>query len=203
MYIEEHKHGFNARLDPFGRAGVAIKRALTLDAANPFAFHALAQASFFQQDRHAFLAAADRAIALNPLDGSTVAYMGILIAYAGEWERGVAIADHASSLNPHHPGWYRFAAFYDCYRRRADADALEIGPRLALGMPAFYYSHVALAVAHAQLDHVEAARNALAEAVTLMPDLAAAVPNEMNKWLHWNPDLRERITEGLRKAGLR
>jgi non-specific serine/threonine protein kinase len=201
MYIEEHKHGFNARPDPFGRAQAAIRRALALDAANQFAYHALAQASFFQHDLSAFGPAAERAIALNPLDGGTVAYMGILIAYSGDWERGVEIADRAINLNPHHPGWYRFAAFYNCYRKGADADALEIGQRLALGMPTYYYSHLALAVAHAQLGHLEAARAALAEAVKLVPDFAAAVPREMEKWLHWNPELRARIAEGLGKAG--
>jgi TolB-like protein len=202
MYIEEHKHGFNARPDPFGRAQAAIRRALALDAANQFAYHALAQASFFQHDLSAFAPAANRAIALNPLDGGTVAYMGILIAYSGDWERGVEIADRAINLNPHHPGWYRFAAFYNCYRKGADADALAIGHRLAMGMPTYYYSHVAVAVAHAQLGHRAEARAALTQAVKLVPDLGAALPGEMEKWLHWNPDLRARIIDGLCKAGL-
>jgi hypothetical protein len=68
-------------------------------------------------------------------------------------------------------------------------------------MPTYYYSHVALAVAHAQLGQLEAARTALAEAVKLVPDFAAAVPREMQKWLHWNPELRARIADGLGKAG--
>jgi TolB-like protein len=202
MYIEEHKHGFNPRPDPFGRALAAVRRALALDAFNQFGYHALAQASFFQHDLSAFRLAAERAMSLNPLDGSTVAYMGILVAYSGDWERGVAIADRAMSLNPHPPGWYRFAAFYNCYRKGEDADALDIAERLRMGMPAYYYSYLALAVAHAQLGHVDAARAAAREIVTLVPDFVTTIHHKMAQWQHWNPDLRARIVDGLRKAGL-
>ena len=44
-------------------------------------------------------------------------YMGFLTAYAGDWERGGALAEQARNLNPHHPGWYRFPSVFDAYRK--------------------------------------------------------------------------------------
>ena len=41
----------------------------------------------------------------------------MLIAYAGDWERGFALVERAMQLNPRHPGWYWFAHFYDAYRQ--------------------------------------------------------------------------------------
>jgi tetratricopeptide (TPR) repeat protein len=69
----------------------------------------VAQAYFFRREFEAFRNAAERAIALNPMDACTVAFMGILLAYTGEWERGCALTRRAIELNPSHPGWYRFA----------------------------------------------------------------------------------------------
>ena len=37
-------------------------------------------------------------------------------------------AEKAMQLNPHHPGWYRFAAYNDAFRRGDDRGALESAP---------------------------------------------------------------------------
>ncbi len=50
---------------------------------NALAYHALACVLFFKRSLPAFRAAAERAISLNPMDGATIAYMGILMAFAG------------------------------------------------------------------------------------------------------------------------
>ena len=67
----------------------------------------------------AFRNAAERTIALNR-DGRRTRrrIIGLLMAYAGDWERGCALAESARQLNPHHPGWYWLAAIFDAYRKR-------------------------------------------------------------------------------------
>jgi hypothetical protein len=40
------------------------------------------------------------------MDRFTLAYLGFLTSYAGDWERGGAPSAKARSLNPYHPGWY-------------------------------------------------------------------------------------------------
>jgi hypothetical protein len=47
-------------------------------------YSALATSLFFRKERLDFRVAAERSIALNPMDGSTVAFMGLLMAATGD-----------------------------------------------------------------------------------------------------------------------
>ncbi len=38
------------------------------------------------------------------MDGNSIAFLGELLTYAGEWKRGLALAARAKQLNPNHPG---------------------------------------------------------------------------------------------------
>jgi serine/threonine protein kinase/tetratricopeptide (TPR) repeat protein len=196
LYREEYAHGFNVRPDPLGRALAAARRAVEVAPSNHLAYHALASALFFRRELQAFRSAAERAIALNPMDGFTAAYLGMLMAYAGDWERGCALAEQAMQLNPHSPGWYRFASFFDAYRKSDYRGALDVV--LKINMPGFWRTNLALAAAYGQLGELEAARNALRALLTLKPDFA--VREELAKW--WDAGLVEHLIDGLRKAGL-
>jgi TolB-like protein/Flp pilus assembly protein TadD len=198
MYLEEHKHSFNVRPDPLGRALTAARRAVELDPANQLAYFALATANFFLKDFDGFRLAAERALALNPLDGNTKGWMGLLIAYAGDWERGVALAAEAMTLNPHHPGWYHFGSFWNHYRKGEYPQALECVRKI--NMPSYFYWHAALAATYGRLGRVEEARRAAGELLKLYPDYSAKAREELAKWL--GPEMVEHFIEGLRKAGL-
>jgi TolB-like protein len=101
---EEYTHGFNLRPDPLGRAFAAAQRAIEAAPSNHLAYHALASVLYFRKEFQAFRSTAERAIALNPMDGFTIAYLGFLVAYSGDWESGCALVERARNLNPHHPG---------------------------------------------------------------------------------------------------
>jgi serine/threonine protein kinase len=81
MYRDEHCHGFNLRPDPLGRALAAARHGVDAAPSNHLAQQALAATLFFQKDILAFRPAAERAIELNRMDGSTAAVLGILIDY--------------------------------------------------------------------------------------------------------------------------
>jgi serine/threonine protein kinase/tetratricopeptide (TPR) repeat protein len=198
LYREEYTHGLNLRPDPIGRALAAARRAVDAAPTDHLAYHALASALFFRRELGAFRTAAERAIALNSMDGFTAAYLGLQIAYAGDWKRGCALAERATRLNPHHPGWYWFPLFFDAYRQRDYERALEIA--LKVNMPGFWRAQFALAVVYGQLGEQEAARNAIGELLTIRPDFAVVGREELRKW--WDADLTEHLIEGLRKAGL-
>jgi len=198
MYKEEHTHGFNLRPDSLGRALAAARRAVEAAPSNHLAYHALAATLFFRRELPAFRNAAERAVALNPMDGFTMAYLGFLIAYAGDWERGCALAEQARGLNPHHPGWYWFPSVLDAYRRSDYRGALDFA--LKVNMPGFWRTNVALAAAYGQLSELEAARNAVQQLLAVRPDFAVLAREELGKW--WDAELVEHLIEGLRKAGL-
>ena len=198
LYREEYNHGFNVRPDPLGRALAAARRAVDAAPSNHLAHHALASVLFFRREMQAFRSAAQRAIELNPMDGFTIAYMGFLISFSGDWERGCALMEQARSLNPNHPGWYWFPPFFNAYRKGDYRAALEFA--LKVNMPGFWRNELALAATYGQLGELELARNAAQELLAARPDFATVAREECRKW--WDPDLVEQIIDGLRKAGL-
>ena len=195
---EEYTHGFNVQPDSLGRALATARRAVEIAPANHLAYHALASAQFFRREVQAFRISAERAIALNPMDGFTAAYLGFLIAYAGDWERGCALAIRARQLNPHHPGWYWFGSFFDAYRKGDYRGALDYA--LKVNMPGFWRTSLALATAYGQLGDTQAARNAARDLLVLRPDFPVVAREELGKW--WDPQLVEHLIDGLGKAGM-
>jgi TolB-like protein/Tfp pilus assembly protein PilF len=198
LYREENNHGFNVRPDPVGRALAAARRAVDTAPSNHLAHHALASVLFFRRETQAFRSAAQRAIELNPMDGFTIGYMGFLISYSGDWERGCALMEKARNLNPNHPGWYWFPPFFNAYRKGDYRAALEFA--LKVNMPGFWRNELALAATYGQLGELELARNAALELLAVRPDFAVVAWEECRKW--WDPELVEQIIDGLRKAGL-
>jgi TolB-like protein/Flp pilus assembly protein TadD len=196
---DEYKHDFNTRPDPLGRALDAARRAVDLAPSNHLSHQALAAALFFRRDLDAFRQAAERSIALNPMDGNSVAFLGCLIAYAGDWTRGMALVDRATALNPHHPGWFWLPKFCHAYRERDYAAALDAAVKV--NMPDYFFSHATMVAARGQLGGPEAAREALQHLLRLKPDVARTIRHEFSKWFV-DRELVEHIVEGLRKAGL-
>jgi TolB-like protein/Tfp pilus assembly protein PilF/tRNA A-37 threonylcarbamoyl transferase component Bud32 len=198
LYREEYTHEFNLLPDPLGRAYAAATRAIEAAPSNHYAHHALASVLFFRKELQAFQSAALRAIALNPMDGFTFAYMGSLFAYSGDWERGCAFSEKARSINPHHPGWYWFVPLYDAYRKGDYRRALDIA--LKVNMPGFWRTQAALAAVYGQLGELDLARSAVRQLLAIRKDFPVVVHYELEKW-HY-PELVEQLIDGLRKAGL-
>jgi len=198
MYGEEHRFGFNVEPDSLGRSLGAARQAVEAAHANHFAWLALAQALFFLKEFDAFRDAAERAITLNPMDGSTVEYLGHLIAFSGDWDRGCELADRARQLNPNHPSWYWSVPFLDAYRK---ADYLSARRFLLKGNPQKnYLMQALLAAVQGQLGEREAANKAFREVLTMMPDFPLIGRSEFAKW--YLPELVDQLMDGLRKAGL-
>lgn len=198
IYTNEYWSEFDAQPDSLDRALAAARRAVDSAPSNALAYWALALALFMRRDFGEFRLAADRAIELNRLDGSTVAFMGHLIAYSGEWDRGRAIAEPASALNPNHAPWHRVMAFYDDYRQGEYRKALTAA--LRLNTPGQSHFIAARVAAYGQLGERENAQRALKELLAAGPDIAASLRAAYNKFLP--PELVEKLMDGLRKAGL-
>jgi TolB-like protein/tetratricopeptide (TPR) repeat protein len=196
---EEFTHRFNLRPDPLDRALTAAQRALELAPSNHLAYHALAAAEFFRKELQSFHIATARAIDLNPMDGFTLAYLGFLTAYAGDWERGGDLSATARSLNPHHPGWYWFVPCFDAYRKGDYEVALDFARKV--NMPSFWRTNLAIAAACGQLGQLEAGDSALSTLLAQRPDIGNAPHEGLAIW--WQPDMVEHLVAGLRKAGLK
>ena len=99
IYVDEYAFGFPGNDETsLDRALAAARRAVEIDRSNQFALVALTQTHFFRQDLAAFGPAAERAMALNPLNSDALGILGLQIVHTGEFERGTAIVRRAMEL---------------------------------------------------------------------------------------------------------
>src|SRR2546430_6578278 len=91
IYVDEYAFGFQVDATSLDRALAAARRGVELDRANQFAMVALAQVHFFRQDLAAFGPAADRAMALNPLNTDPLGIRGLRTVPTADFDRGTAI----------------------------------------------------------------------------------------------------------------
>jgi TolB-like protein len=201
VYLEEFISAYNVQPQPQERALVAAQRAVELAPTDSLAQFALAAVQYFQQNLGAFRAARTRAIELNSRDTQTLAMLGILSGYGGEWELGVEMTTRAMRLNPNHPGWYRFNTFFNEYRQGNYKAALDIA--LRINTPDYWGDGLARALAYGQLGDESGAAIAKGDLLRVWPSFEADyVEHGLKNWMFAQPDLTEHAIEGLEKAGL-
>ncbi|MGC2476177.1 MAG: protein kinase [Candidatus Sulfotelmatobacter sp.] len=198
LYRAEYTHGYHARPESMDRSLTAARRAVNLAPSSQLAHAALASAHFFRGELDEFRAAAERALALNRMQGYTTAFLGLHFAYSGDWERGCALAERATQLNPNHPGWYWLPLVINSYRQQHGERALQHA--LKINMPGLWTAQVALTVVNSQLGKMDQARSALRNLLAARPDFAARAQEDLSIW--WQPDMVEQMLGDLRKAGL-
>jgi adenylate cyclase len=163
---------------------------------NHLAQQVLAVARFFRKETAACRSAAERALALNPLDGSNEAIF--ILCFLGDWERGRALIRRSMELNPHHPRWYLHVLALDEYRKGNYREAVQ--EVIRANLPDLYWSDFLLAAAYGQLGELADARKALEAITGHWNDLEEPIETGLAKW--YEPELCEHLIEGLRKAGL-
>jgi TolB-like protein/Tfp pilus assembly protein PilF len=198
LYRGETSYGFNARPNPLGRALDAAQRAIAADPSNMIAHAALAAVHFSRGDLPAFRTAAKRAVSLNRCEGYALAYMGLLLAYSGEWEQGCALAEQATQLNPNHPGWYWAPIALNAYRQRDYKRALEFA--LHMNTPGIWSIHLIFALIYTQLGDTEKARAALKDLLAIRPAFSDNPRKELQVW--FQPEMVERMLADLKPLGI-
>src|SRR5262249_32725988 len=200
LHIDAYAFGFEGDANSLDRALAAARRAVELDRANQFALVALAQTHFFRQDLAAFGPAAERAMALNPLNSDAIGILGLQIVHTGQFERGTAIVRRAMELNPNHAGWMHFAPLWDHFNRGEYEQALECANRV--DVPGLFWPYLVMASACGHLGRHTEAEAAVKDLLALDPDFGAHVRSNVESW-HFASGLLEPLLEGLRKAGLK
>ncbi len=195
LYWGEKMHGLNLRPDPLGRSLAAARRAVDLDPACQYGWQSLAEAMYFSGDIEGFRPAAERAIALNPRNTLTVSILGMLMAYSGEWDRGLALVRRMMDLNPNHPGWLHTVDYFNHYRKGEFEQALAAAKRV--NMPELVWNHLNLARAYAELDRWEEVEKVMGVIRIQFPALLDPVAyREMGHAWFKDEQLRERVNAG-------
>jgi TolB-like protein/Tfp pilus assembly protein PilF len=199
LYCHEHGFWFNARPDPLDRARKALGRALELDAVDQHGWEALALAYFFERDAEGFAHASERAIALNPRNANTLAWIGVETVHAGDLDRGCALVERAMTLNPDHPGWYHIAMCNRHLVRGEHAEALRAAKRI--NMPQHIGAHLSIAIAAGELGRATEAASAVEAIERLAPVMAdPAVVAEFTRRFKWDEAVADQMAAGYQKA---
>jgi len=126
LYGREYITGFGARpgdTPPLERALKAARRGIELRPQNARGYHILFAILFFRGEKEAAIAAAEKAIALNPYDVLIKIEFGGRLIYAGEVDRGMTILRDAVGFGAILPSWSHFALFVGHYVRGEMVDA--------------------------------------------------------------------------------
>jgi TolB-like protein len=198
LYGQDYGQGFDLRADSLTSAVTAAQRAVEIAPFNNLAHTSLAQALFFKKEFEGCRNAAERAVALNSMDGGSIAFLGEILTYMGERERGLALVARAKQLNPNYRGWYWYADFYDAYRRGDYRSALNAA--LKVNLPGHWFMHATTSAAYGQLGDRVAAGKAVQELLRVQPGFAGIVRKHIERW--WDPEYVERLIDGWCKAGL-
>src|SRR5262245_1130532 len=202
IFVDEDRHAFNPEPDSLDRALRAAERAISANSASQMASFAMAVTQYFRGDLGAFRAAAERALSLNPLCSYTLASIGRLLCYSGDWERGLPLATRAIDLCPHHAGWYYYSLFLNEYRQRHYSEALAILQKIP--MPDYWVAHMLAAMTHARLGNKVAAHEAGQRIRQLWPEFEQVFGKKhLEKWIRNQPDLVAHLIESLQLAGFR
>jgi tetratricopeptide (TPR) repeat protein len=163
------------------------------------AHYALAQTHYSRGDLGGLKAEAERAIELNPNDTTVLAAFAVNLAFAGDWERGNALARRAAALNPSHPDWLYMMVSADHYRQGRYEEALEELARWnQRGDPRWHLHRAAI---YGQLGRRREANAEIDALVRAVPAFAEEPLRELRKYF-LSQELADAYLEGLRKAGL-
>jgi serine/threonine protein kinase/tetratricopeptide (TPR) repeat protein len=200
LYHQERSAGFNPLPDTGSRHRRAAERAVELDPGCQNGWREIAVAHhFFSRDLSALRVAAERVVSLNPLNTSPVAMVGMLLSYAGDWERGIEIVRQAIQPNPNHPPWYHFPVAMYHYMRHEYEGSLAAAKRI--NMPAFAPSFLLVAAAAGQLGRREEAKAAFQHLEAVAPDFLETSRSRayLAQWV-WDEQFLEHLVEGILKG---
>jgi adenylate cyclase len=196
---EEFQHGFNEQPGSLDRALERARHAVELDPANQGAYYALALAHFARREVAPFLAAAERAVELNPNNARVLGGLGVHVAFAGDWERGIELVQRGAALNPHSPGRMYLVLSSNHYRLGRYEKALEELAKTR--WQGLLLTEIRRAAIYGQLGKRSEAQAVLEELESSSPLFALKARSELEKF-YLEDALVEHFLDGLRKAGL-
>jgi TolB-like protein len=145
------------------------------------------------------LAAADRAIELNPSDAFALDTRGATLMWLGRTEEAIAAMETAFRFNPAGRGWRSaFDRALAYYTLRRYPEALAAADAALVQHPDAAVLHVIRAATLAQTGNDDEARRAAAQVMRLAPFFSSA--GFGNRFV--NPQHAAHLQDGVRKAGL-
>ena len=199
IYALELVNGFNTQPDALSRSLEAGLAAVSADDDNQAAWLGLATAYFYNNQRENFVAAAERALTINPNDVSAIAQLGFGFGIWGMYDRGLPLLEKALALSPYDIFWYH-QPFWQKAFMDGDYDAALSAAR-KFELPGFRWTYVYYAATYAFLGQQDKAAEALANLVEAKPDVATTFREDC-LFFNFPEPVIAKMMEGLAMAGL-
>ena len=185
--------------DAVPRQRAAARHAIDIDPANQRAWCESATAAFYDRDEAAFRAAAERAMALNPLNANIMAFLSHLIGYTGDWSRGCEILERTMALGGQHPGWYHYLPFANHFRLGEYEKAWEVIKRV--NMVEYPWTLISVASVAARLGRWDEVRSSIATIRRVAPwFLDPENASASIRLMHWDEKLVDERDAAYREA---
>ena len=185
---------------PFAKLLENAIQLVQLDPTDAFAHRTAAWGYFFDHQLDLFEREAELAFQLAPYTADIFAQVGMLIAFTGQWSRGVALVRKAHALNATSAaGFYHSTLFYDLYLKEDYRKALEVirqHPRQQLLETLYKYVMV-----YGQLAELPKAREYWSKCTAEIPEFSVDWVRE-SIFRRWNflESETEKFLEGIAKA---
>jgi TolB-like protein len=142
-----------------------------------------------------------RAIELNPNDPQNLGPLGNLMAYAGFWDEGVALAKKGIALTaPSTPRWWWWALAKRGFAHNDYAEAFDAFRQSYVEQ--LWISHLHMAYTLPFLDRPKEASAHVATLLRMRPDFTIREADAYYKMWSFAPSYREKMCDALRIAGL-
>ncbi len=180
------------------RAQDLAEQAIRLDDRNAAAHGLLAHILTYRQQYGRGVQESERAIELNPNNALNLAIRGTALVRAGRPEEALASLELALRLDPYPIAWWVVSTSQANYYLGRYEEAVRTIDRYGRRFEEDPVLYVFLAAAHGQLGQ----RDEAAEALAGLQRISPFFNPEIFATAFADPEHRERLLEGLRKAGL-
>ena len=177
-----------------------VEHALALDDSVPQVQFA-ASFVYAQLARHEdAIAAARRAIELDPNYADGYVQMAFSLIFAGRPEEALDQMANAMRLNPWHPFLYTWVLGHAYFLMEQYEEAISLFEKVVESNPHYHDGHLALAAAYGLAGRIDDAEWEAEELLSLQPNFT--LRDSLRRTPYKNPADLERWITGLRKAGL-
>jgi adenylate cyclase len=189
------------------RAYELAVESIALDDSRSGAYALLSHVYLWRKQYEQAITELERAIALEPNKASNYRDLAETLIFAGRPEEAVEHIQEAIRLNPHYPANYPFTLGFAhttmslvTPSQEHYQDAIEAFNEAISLNPNFYFSHVLLAYVYSQTGQGEEARNHVAQALEINPQLSLDALRERTPVP--DPVILETFLDALHEAGL-